>query len=151
MGAWGFRALESDTGLDVIDSLQIFFADRDQLIISEVIEHFRREELLPEEELEIDFLYDHTNMVLAELLSEFSDTGKIVFNFMDEKSNEYERHITKVFYSGADIDFLFAQINDILRPAGEVHETYELWEDSDLFLEWKNHVAGLLVKLKMLR
>lgn len=151
MGAWGVRALDSDKGLDVLDEFTDYCIENDKVKIGDLIEYFKEEELLPENPEEIDFIYDHAVMVLAELLEEYNEKGKIVLEYENDDEEEVEEEVTDLSFDAEDIEYLISQITDILEPKGEVHETYELWEESESFQEWEEHVKSLLVILKGMR
>ena len=151
MGAWGVRALDSDEGLDVLDEFTDYSIENDKIKIGDLIEYFIETEFLPENPDEKDFLYDQTVMVLAELLEEYNEKGKIVLEYEDDDEEEVEAEITDVSFDESDINYLTEQITDILEPKGEIHETYELWEDSESFQEWKEHVLSLLETLKNIK
>ena len=38
-----------------------------------------------------------------------------------------------------------------MEPKGEIHELYELWEESDSFQEWKEHILSLINKLENMK
>ena len=80
MGAWGVRALDSDEGLDVFDEFTDYCIENDEIKMGDLLEHFKETGFLPEKPEEIDFLYDHTVMVLAELLEEYHKNGKVIIN-----------------------------------------------------------------------
>ena len=151
MGAWGVRALDSDEGLDVLDEFTDYSIENDKIKIGDLIEYFIETEFLPENPDEKDFLYDQTVMVLAELLEEYNEKGKIVLEYEDDDEEEVEAEITDVSFDESDINYLTEQITDILKPKGEIHEIYELWEDSESFQEWKEHVLSLLEILKNIK
>ena len=151
MGAWGVRALDSDEGLDVLDEFTDYSIENDKIKIGDLIEYFIETEFLPENPDEKDFLYDQTVMVLAELLEEYNEKGKIVLEYEDDDEEEVEAEITNVSFDESDINYLTEQITDILKPKGEIHEIYELWEDSESFQEWKEHVLSLLEILKNIK
>ena len=84
MGAWGVRALDSDEGLDVFDEFTDYCIENDEIKMGDLIEHFKETGFLPEKPEEIDFLYDHTVMVLAELLEEYHKNGKVIINYEND-------------------------------------------------------------------
>ena len=148
MGAWGVRALDSDEGLDVFDEFTDYCIENDEIKIGDLLEHFREAGFLPENPDEIDFLYDHTVMVLAELLEEYHKNGKVIINYENDDDEDIEEEITNISFDKENVSFLIEQISDILSPKGEMHETYELWEDSKSLQKWKEHNLGLLETLK---
>ena len=151
MGAWGVKALDSDEGLDVLDEFTDYCIENDEIKIGDLLEYFKEAGLLPENPEEIDFTYDHTVMVLGELLKEYNDTGKVIINYENDEDEEVEEEVTNISFDKENISYLIEQISDILNPKGEVHETYELWEDSDSFQEWKEHNLVLLESLKSIK
>jgi transcriptional/translational regulatory protein YebC/TACO1 len=54
-------------------------------------------------------------MVLAELLEEYNEKGKIVLEYEDDDEEEVEAEITDVSFDESDINYLTEQITDILR------------------------------------
>ena len=151
MGAWGVRALDSDEGLDVLDEFTDYCIEHDEIKVGDLLDYFKETGLLSEDPDETDFIYDHTVMVLGELLAEYNDNGKIVLVYEDDEEEEIEEEITDISFGEDELNYLIEQISDILEPKGEVHETYELWEESDSFQEWKEHVLFLLDKLKNIK
>ena len=151
MGAWGVRALDSDEGLDVFDEFTDYCIENDEIKMGDLLEHFKETGFLPENPEEIDFLYDHTVMVLAELLEEYHKNGKVIINYENDDDEDIEEEITNISFDKENVSFLIEQISDILKPKDEMHETYELWEDSDSFQEWKEHVLSLLETLKNIK
>ena len=151
MGAWGVRALDSDEGLDVFDEFTDYCIENDEIKMGDLLEHFKETGFLPENPEEIDFLYDHTVMVLAELLEEYHKNGKVIINYENDDDEDIEEEITNISFDKENVSFLIEQISDILKPKDEMQETYELWEDSDSFQEWKEHNLVLLKTLKEIK
>ncbi len=151
MGAWGVKALDSDEGLDVLDEFTDYCIENEEIKIGDLLEYFKEAGLLPENPDEIDFTYDHTVMVLGELLKEYNDTGKVIINYENDEDEDVEEEVTNISFDKENISYLTEQISDILNPKGEIHETYELWEDSDSFQEWKEHNLVLLETLKNIK
>ena len=151
MGAWGIKALDSDEGLDVLDEFTDYCIENEEIKIGDLLEYFKEAGLLPENPDEIDFTYDHTVMVLGELLKEYNDTGKVIINYENDEDEDVEEEVTNISFDKGNISYLIEQISDILNPKGEIHETYELWEDSDSFQEWKEHNLVLLETLKNIK
>ena len=151
MGAWGVKALDSDEGLDIFDEFTDYCIENDEIKIGDLLEYFKETELLPENPDKTDFMYDHTVMVLGELLKEYNDTGKVIINYENDEDEDVEEEITNISFDKGNISYLIEQISDILNPKGEVHETYELWEDSESFQEWKEHNQALLETLKNIK
>ena len=78
MGSWGVKALESDNGLDLISLLKTdYLPKHKKLTLGGLIGFLKEEGFLGETVSEIDFLYDNTAIALAELYSEWRETGKL--------------------------------------------------------------------------
>jgi len=80
MGAWGYKSLESDEGLDVVDFLEDYIQNNlksNHIELSEVITAMKREEFFGESFDETDFVFDISAMTLAELYVMYLDTGKL--------------------------------------------------------------------------
>jgi hypothetical protein len=84
MGAWGYKALESDEGLDVVDFLENNIPKDYNLKLSKIISQMKGD-LLGKNFKDIDFLYDNTAIAIAELYFMFKDTGKL--NYENENDN----------------------------------------------------------------
>ena len=151
MGAWGVRALDSDEGLDVFDEFTDYCIENDEIKMGDLLEHFKETGFLPEKPEEIDFLYDHTVMVLAELLEEYHKNGKVIINYENDDDEDIEEEITNISFDKENVSFLIEQISDILKTKNEMNEKNEIWEDSDSFQKWKEHNLVLLKTLKEIK
>ena len=80
MGSWGIKALESDTGLELIYLLKTeYLPKHKKLTLGGLIGFLKEEGFLGESMREIDFLYDNTAIALAELYFEWQETGKCTY------------------------------------------------------------------------
>jgi hypothetical protein len=145
MGAWGFKALESDEGLDVIDFLEALYNNKDKLILSQIISGLLNKGFLSPDMNEIDFFYDNTAMSLAELFLMFKEEGAL--NYDNEADNLSLRN--KKFFEAdkKSLEFILQYLIDIKNEKPEedgTRETVELWRDSDSFEEWKVHLNYLI-------
>ncbi|MFV0352246.1 MAG: DUF4259 domain-containing protein [Oscillospiraceae bacterium] len=145
MGAWGVRALQSDAGLDCKQIFDEYALSNPSAQMGKIIELYKKEGLLPQNEQEIDYLYDHAVLVLAELLLQFCAEKKLVITYYNKQQNKDEERTLRIWqYGEKELDYLAHRIEDIVMPAEEEHEIYELWEDNDSFLEWKSYINALL-------
>lgn len=153
MGAWGIKALESDNGLDVIDALEDYIAQKPEgkveLTLGEIIATFKGG-LLGDRIEEIDFLYDNNAMALAELYLDFSETGEM--NYDNEETEKSLRDRVKSFTADqASIAFVLRYLTDIRDEVpdddGE-REIVELWRESDSWDQWWAHLQQLIQQLE---
>ena len=153
MGSWGVKALESDNGLDLISLLKTdYLPKHKKLTLGGLIGFLKEEGFLGETVSEIDFLYDNTAIALAELYSEWRETGKL--NYDDEDSNVWSA-ITNFSASATARKDLLRRLRSIKNQVpdedGE-REIVDLWYDNGQnpsYEEWYNHLKSLIEKLKV--
>lgn len=153
MGSWGVKALESDNGLDLIFLLKSdYLPKHKKLTLGGLIGFLKEEGFLGETVNEIDFLYDNTAIALAELYSEWQETGKL--NYDDEDSNVWSA-ITNFSASATARKDLLRRLRSIKNQVpdedGE-REIVDLWYDNGQnpsYEEWYNHLKSLIEKLKV--
>ncbi len=152
MGAWGFKALESDEGLDVTDFLERLYKGKTTMVLSEIISAMIEEEFLTDDRQNIDFFFDNSAMAVAELVVMFYENQELDY---DHEEEDLSLRNKKVFeFDVKSLEYLLTCLNDIKdeKPDedGE-RECVELWRDSDNFEEWKNHLSSLIVKLESIK
>ncbi|MGG1663369.1 DUF4259 domain-containing protein [Brevibacillus sp. NRS-1366] len=148
MGAWGYKALESDEGLDVVDFLQDYIQnhlDSDHLKLSEVVTAMKNRGFFGESFDEIDFFYDTSAMALAELYFMYLDTGK----FYDAE-NEFGK-VRSFTADEESLKFILRYVTDIrdeVTDADSIREIVELWRDSKSWSEWKDNLEFLIHRVE---
>ena len=145
MGSWGVKALESDNGLDLISLLKTdYLPKHKKLTLGGLIGFLKEEGFLGETVSEIDFLYDNTAIALAELYSEWRETGKL--NYDDEDSNVWSA-ITNFSASATARKDLLRRLRSIKNQVpdedGE-REIVELWKESNNWESWDKHLDSLI-------
>jgi hypothetical protein len=144
MGSWGIKALESDTGLDLIDFLKEHIPNDFNFKLSKMISELKGE-LLGENFDKIDFLYDNTAMAIAELYFMFKDTGEL--NYDDDKKEKSLKNIKTFTADKESLEYILKYLMDIKNNVpdedGE-REIVELWADDE---EWKNHLDELIKRM----
>jgi Domain of unknown function (DUF4259) len=156
MGAWGYKALESDEGLDVVDFLQDYTSARPEpeqlnLTLSELIDAMTKEGFFGKDFDDIDFYHDHSAMALAELYVMFQDTRTTGLWKYD---NEY-RNLKRIRSFKGDTDsFTFLShylkaIKDEADHEGDKREIVELWRTSDGWNEWIAHLNTLMDRFNL--
>lgn len=109
MGAWGYKALESDEGLDVVGFLQDFINqqnDSKQLIVRNSIQAMKNQGFFGETFEDIDFFYDMSAMALAEFYIHYLNTGQ----FYGNDSNDANIHMTA---DKSSLTFILRYLKDI--------------------------------------
>ena len=149
MGSWGIKALESDTGLELIYLLKTeYLPKHKKLTLGGLIGFLFFLCFLGESMREIDFLYDNTAIALAELYFEWQETGKL--NYDDEDSTVWSS-ITEFTASATARKDLFRRLRDIKNQVpdedGE-REIVELWKESDDWELWDKHLESLMKLLE---
>ena len=154
MGAWGYKALESDEGLDVVDFMSEYISKKPEqqieLTLSELVASMKVDGFFGKNFDEIEFFYDHSAMALAELYFNFQDNGEL------EYDNEYEhRNLRKRIKSfTADkisLEFLRQYLVDIRDEKPEKYggrEIVELWRESKDWDNWKANLMFLIERLE---
>ena len=143
------KALESDNGLDLISLLKTdYLPKHKKLTLGGLIGFLKEEGFLGETVSEIDFLYDNTAIALAELYSEWRETGKL--NYDDEDSNVWSA-ITNFSASATARKDLLRRLRSIKNQVpdedGE-REIVELWKESNNWESWDKHLDSLIELLQ---
>lgn len=149
MGSWGVKSLESDIGLEIIYLLKTEYLPKHKnLALGGLIGFLKKEGFLGENFSEIDFLYDNTAIALAELYSEWKETGRL--NYDDEDSKVWSSIKNFSASSSARKDLL-KRLNSIKEQVpdedGE-REIAELWKESDCWEAWDKHLDYLIEVLQ---
>ncbi|WP_300670682.1 DUF4259 domain-containing protein [Soonwooa sp.] len=153
MGSWGYKALESDNGLDVVDFLTDYISEsKDQvdLSLSKLIAKMKEDGFLGETFEDIDYLYDNSAMALTELYLMFKENGELDYDHEEENLNLRKRVES---FSGDKnaLEFLLRYLTDIQNEVpdedGE-REFVELWKDAPKYEQWKEHLNYLINGLK---
>ncbi|OXS74427.1 hypothetical protein B1B04_09975 [Lysinibacillus sp. KCTC 33748] len=148
MGAWGYKPLESDEGLDVVDFLEDYIhsnLESNHLELSEVINAMKRKGFFGESFDDIDFLFDISAMALAELYVMYLDTGKL---------NDAEDKFEKIHSINADeesLKFILRYLTDIraeVPDADGIREIVEIWRESECWIEWKSNLEFLFSRVE---
>lgn len=147
----GYKALESDEGLDVVDILENEYIPEHSIMnLEEIIQLMRDEVMLGKDLTEVDFLFDNTAIALTELYFQWKEERK--FNY--ETENNIWKKVTDFISSKKSIDILLKQLIDIKNKVpdedGE-REIVDLWYDdgqNPSYEEWYNHLGSLIEKLK---
>ncbi|MGA3598962.1 DUF4259 domain-containing protein [Lysinibacillus agricola] len=147
MGAWGYKPLESDEGLDVVDFLEdyIHTLQSNQMELSEVINAMKQEGFFGESFDEVDFFFDISAMALAELYVTYLDTGKLY-----DAEDEFEK-IHSINADEESLKFIVRYLTDIrdeVPDADGIREIVELWCESECWTEWKSNLEFLINRVE---
>ena len=148
MGAWGYKALESDEGLDVVDFLKDFIqnhSDAGHIHLSEIVAAMKNSGFFGETYGEIDFFYDTSAMALTELYIMYLDNGE--FTHLESVSGKV---ISFTADEGA-LKFLLRYLTDIrdeVPEADDTREIIDLWRDSESWADWKANLEFLIVRVE---
>jgi len=148
MGAWGYKALESDEGLDVVDFLEKYLGGRAELKLSDFIASLTENGFFTESG-DIDFWYDHTALAVSELYFGFADNGGFTYD-VEEEVNPFK--LVKSFTADGKslkvlLDMLYDIKNEVPDEDGE-REIVELWKDSLVWEDWSAHLDSLIKRLE---
>ncbi len=139
MGSWGIKALESDTGCDIIYEIGIKYREKTIIELTDIISDT---EYFPKN-MEVDYYYDMEVLTITELYLNFKETGYTDLEGL--------KHIKSIVANKKDIQFLLQMLYDIRdeKPDkdGE-RELVELWKESKLWKEWKAHLLDLIYKME---
>lgn len=147
MGAWGYKALESDEGLDVVGFLQDCLEhdnESNQLTLWSIVQEMKNKGYFGETFDDIDFFYDMSAMALAELYSYYLDTGKIY----GQESKDGQ--VPWIGDEGS-LTFILQYLQDIRDEKPDQHgdrEIIELWRESESWPAWQSNLAYLIQRLE---
>jgi len=152
MGNWGPRALQSDEGLDVLDCMRAFLAERTDVRMADFLEKLRTEGMLPRAgaTIQIDFLYDKCATATTELFFEFRDKGLRDYDDEDEGENRF-RKLRSFTADADDLEYLLHRLQDI--RAGEpgrhgFREYTAISLEGPRADEWRAHMDDLIARLR---
>ncbi|WP_078129858.1 DUF4259 domain-containing protein [Leptospira alexanderi] len=151
MGSWGIKALESDEGLDVVGFLKENISDDFEFKLSEIIQ-LMKGGLLGNHFEKIDLLYDNSAMALAELYFMFKDKGKLDFGNDDDNDEKSLCDIRSFAADKNSLQYILKYLMDIKNEISDkdgIREIIELWQDSDSWEDWKNHLKDLFKESMM--
>jgi len=150
MGAWGYKALESDAGFDVLDFIKENIPQNYEFELSEIIALMKENGFLAKNE--IDFFYDNSAIALTEFYFMFKDNEKFNFPKNDDDDGYSKFNVIKAFTAnGSSLDYLLKCLLDIKNKVADEdgeREIILLWRDSKSWEEWQNHLNELINKLK---
>jgi len=148
MGAWGYKALESDEGLDVVGFLQDYIENQinlNHLSLTDIVKAMKNDGFFGETFKDIDFFYDVSAMALAEIYITFLNTG----NFLSDESK-----CGNVQSLTADEDALTFIIRYLIDIRDEVpdeqgsREIVELWRESKSWHAWQSNLNDLIHRIE---
>ncbi|ALU27246.1 DUF4259 domain-containing protein [Myroides odoratimimus] len=157
MGAWRYKALESDDGFDTINYIEDYIednyssSDKFQLDLGKLIQRLQDIGALGKSFDDIDFYYDNTAMALVELFFIFKDDGYLHYGNGNEIQEGLKLRLTEFKGDKLALGFLLRYMQDMINEVpdedGE-RESVELWRDSNCFEEWKEHLNMLAKRLE---
>jgi len=148
MGVWGYKALESDEGLDVVGFLQDYIENQinlNHLSLTDIVKAMKNDGFFGETFKDIDFFYDVSAMALAEIYITFLNTG----NFLSDESK-----CGNVQSLTADEDALTFIIRYLIDIRDEVpdeqgsREIVELWRESKSWHAWQSNLNDLIHRIE---
>ena len=149
MGAWGYKALDSDEGLDVIDFLQNNIPKDYNLKLSKIISQMKGD-LLGKDFEDIDFLYDNTAISIAELYFMFKDKRKLNYTNEDDKTKSL-KNIKTFIANKSSLKYLLKLLRDIKNEIpdedGE-REIIVLWKDSKEWKNWEKNLNKIIERME---
>jgi len=143
MGSWGIKAIESDSGLDLVDAIETKYSKTKYIDLSQVILFLKEDGFLSKTD-EIEYLYDSSTIAIAELYKMFQENGKFLV-FSDEAN---KGNLTKRFIASNEIVAWLLQslqeIKDEKPDKNGQREYVELWKASKSWKKWSNHMDELI-------
>ncbi|MFK5708017.1 DUF4259 domain-containing protein [Lysinibacillus boronitolerans] len=143
MGTWGYKALESDEGLDVVAFLREFMEqhkESNQLTLSDIVQAMKQQGFFGKTLEDIDFFYDISALALAELYSQYLNTGTIYGQ--ENKDRQIQWVVDE-----SSLTFILRYLQDIRDEVPDQHgsrEIVELWQESKSWPEWQSNLAYLI-------
>ena len=156
MGAWGYKALESDEGLDVVDFVEDYISSKYpdtsqiELNLSELITAMKEDGFFGETFDDVEFFYDHSAMALAELYLMFKEDGQLKYEDDEDETKNLKKRVRAFTGDKGAYDFLLRYLMDIKNEKpdkdGE-REIVEIWKDSKSFDKWMENLESLIDRL----
>lgn len=149
MGAWGYEALQSDCGLDVVNCIEDLYTGKYDMSLAEILSKLIKEDYISDDLDRIDFLYDNTAQAVAELVLMYKKDGNIRY---DHEKPEVALNNKKSFtFDKVSLEFILQYLLDIKAEKpdeDDMRECVELWRESDSFEDWKRHLDTLIVGIE---
>ncbi|ACA40759.1 DUF4259 domain-containing protein [Lysinibacillus sp. fkY74-1] len=148
MGAWGYKALESDEGLDVVGMVRDYIEHHQELTyipLSNIVQKMKSKGFFGETIEDVDFFYDVSAMALAELYIDYLDNGE----FCGHKSIHSQKQLMADEDSLAFILNYLKDIRDEMPDQYGEREMIELWRESENWLEWSSNLAYLIQRIEL--
>lgn len=139
MESWGVKSLESDAGLDVLDSLSTYIEKTPAVKLDELIVFFQEKGFLPNNN-DNDFFYDISAIAITELLFEYLETGSLAY--------EGAKSIKSWSYKEKEIDYLKNFLEAIYHNKEDHQGIYDQWDGNK---EWLAYIENLITKLRQLK
>lgn len=152
MGAWGYEALESDEGLDIVDCITDYVSEQKDkekvdLTLSQLIALLKEKGFFGNDFDEIDFFYDNAAMALTELYFMFQDEGILDYEDEEDESSSLKDRVQSFEADKESLTYLLRYLTDMKNEVpdedGE-REIVELWKDSDCWEDWSAHLNSLI-------
>jgi hypothetical protein len=145
MGSWGFRALECDEGLDIIEFLKVYIPGHENLFLGQIVAAMQKEMFFAENPEEVDFYSDNSVIALTEMF----------FQYHDDEVSKCERDglfkgVKSFTGDIASLKFLYAHLSELRNQLTDKHtrrEIIQTWRDSK---QWNKHLSTLLERLEAL-
>ncbi len=148
MGAWGYKALESDEGLDVVGFLQDYIENQINLnlvSLTDIVKAMKNDGFFGDTFKDIDFFYDVSAMALAEIYITYLDTG----NFLSDESKS--RKVQTWTADENALKFIVKYLTDIRDEVPDEHgsrEIVELWRESKNWHAWQSNLNNLIHRIE---
>ncbi|MFD4491144.1 DUF4259 domain-containing protein [Lysinibacillus fusiformis] len=148
MGAWGYKALECDEGLDVVGMLRDYIEHHQEskyVPLSNIVQEMKSKGFFGETLDDIDFFFDVSAMALAELYIDYLDSGE----FCGHKSVHSQKQLLP---DEDSLAFILKYLKDIKNEIPDQYgerEIIELWRESENWLEWSSNLAYLIQRVEL--
>ena len=156
MGSWGYKALESDEGLDFLEVFKVYVKKNKSIKLEYFIEHLQREGLLGKDRDDVDYIYDNSLVALAEVYIAVKE-NKHLFEYQREIAidsfsviQEADCEQSIPLLRNKTLAYLIDYINDILNAKEDVDDIREYWalhQNGNFTKVWEEHLLDLKRKL----
>jgi len=160
MGAWGVKALESDTGLDFLIDVEYYIKDKlnDQhkasITLSEIITLAKKTDWLNQNSDDcnsddLDYTYDSTAMAIVETyLNYHRKEGLEAYLDEEETIHLWRDCVVEFLADEASLTYLLQHLTAMQQSQTDEREYVELWRESNSWNEWLNHLETLITAIK---
>ena len=152
MGAWGYKALENDTGSDVLFLLREYISNKPDLKLDDFISVMKLNGFFDDAYGKTDYVCDQAALAIVELYIVYHDISR--FKDDSEADCDLKKMFCNVKSFSADRESLFFLLRYLVSIRDEEsnddgeREILSIWKRSRYWDEWKKHLLFLVERIE---